>query len=69
MDGELGKNVKVVASQPRISLPLCAIAGVSRGDEVVLSDAHVFGETPVRFRVLEIILEGTGWATIPLVKI
>lgn len=66
MDGDLGKGAKIVAVQPRLSLPLAAIPRVARGDVVTLSDANVFPGGSARFRVLEIINEGTGWATLPL---
>lgn len=66
MDGDLGKGAKIVAVQPRLSLPLAAIPRVARGDSVTLTDANVFPDGSARFRVLEIINEGTGWATLPL---
>ena len=66
MDGDLGKGAKIVAVQPRLSLPLAAIPRVARGDSVTLADANVFPDGSARFRVLEIINEGTGWATLPL---
>lgn len=66
MDGDLGKGAKIVAVQPRLSLPLAAIPRVARGDSVTLADANVFPGGSAKFRVLEIINEGTGWATLPL---
>lgn len=66
MDGDLGRNTKVAAAQPRISLPLTSIPGVARGDTVRLSDMNVFPTGTASFRVLEIVNEGTGWATLPL---
>lgn len=66
LDGDLGKNAKIAATQPRLSLPLAAIPGVARGDTATLSDANVFPAGTASFRVLEIINEGTGWATLPL---
>lgn len=66
MDGDLGKTAKVAATQPRLSLPLEAIPGVARGDTVRLSDPNIFPAGTATFRVLEIINEGTGWATLPL---
>lgn len=66
MDGDLGKCAKVVAAQPRVSLPLDSIPGVARGDAVTLSDANVFPAGAATWRVLEIISEGAGWATLPL---
>lgn len=66
MDGDLGKNAKVAATQPRISLPLESIPAVARGDTVTLRDENVFPAGAKSFRILEIINEGTGWATLPL---
>lgn len=66
MDGDLGKNAKIATTQPRISLPLENLSGIARGDTVRLNDANVFPAGTATFRVLEIINEGTGWATLPL---